>query len=362
MPEYQEKILTFKTLLRDFNEVKGYYNLNNDELASQLQQMKLLGENYDAVENKIFDEEIIAAYKKWSFTVSFLQMINAWQWFFAGILLGRQSYLTTQVMQMYYYAIFFSYGSFLSAQFKGNYTLTERVKHEKIKNKNIKILEKVRNEILKVLNKNTGDDLLADSVKSTFDNQGVEEIREAVRRDVWFVENKEYGNYIHIKDNRKSGKGEHERRSILFYRVFGSWDSQKWLNISYPDIRSFKDDDKFHSNMRNNLTYSIKMMADELYYDISQIDIGLTNEMIVGLWQRESPDLVKTYPEEFWALEHIKIVVDLHTKLLERYENKSPYTDEQVFLLKNICEHHRNTGLAEVLKVAMPSILKKIGI
>lgn len=282
MSEYRETVFTFKTLLREFNELEGYCNLNNDELASELQRMKLLGEDNNAKYNMIYDKKIITSYKKWSFTVSFLQMINAWQWFFAGILLGRQSCLTTQIMQMYYYAIFFSYGSFLSAQFKGNYTVGESIKHKESRNKNSQTVEKVRDEILKLISKNTEGDLSVDSVKSISDNQGIEEIREAVRREIWFVENKEHGNYIHVKDNRQQGKGEHERRSIWFHSVFRSWDSQKWLNISYPDIRSFQDDHKFHSNIRNNFTYSIQMMADELYYDISERDIGLTNEMIIG--------------------------------------------------------------------------------
>ncbi|MBD2131182.1 hypothetical protein H6F47_01570 [Sphaerospermopsis sp. FACHB-1094] len=114
----RETTFTFKRLSSEFNNLEGYYNLYNDRLASQLKELNLLGGDRTA-ENKVYDQAKIVIYKKWSFTVSFLQMLNAWQWFFAGILLERNSYLTTQAMQMYYYTIFFSCGSFLSAHFRG---------------------------------------------------------------------------------------------------------------------------------------------------------------------------------------------------------------------------------------------------
>ena len=69
----REKTFSFNQLLREFNQLEGYCNLNNDELASQLKKLNLLEENVNA-ENKIHDPETIAIYKQWSFTVSFLQM------------------------------------------------------------------------------------------------------------------------------------------------------------------------------------------------------------------------------------------------------------------------------------------------
>ncbi len=351
MSEYQEKCFTFKKILHEFNEIEGYENLNNEDLANVLQGMKLLGENNNNRENKIHDKEIIADYKKWSFTFSFLQMINAWQWFFAGILLGRNSYLPAQVHQMYYYAIFFSYGSFLSAHFKGNYTVAEIKKSIKVNDKtkeNFKsVAEQVKDEIFKASGKN---------IEISHDYEKYEK----VRREVWYVEDKSNTTYIKVKERGNSG-GEHERRSHLFHSVFKTWNSPNYFNISYPHIFPL-DNSKFFSDQRNFFTYSMEAMADELYYSSDSIDtqIGLSNKAIIGLWQRESSDLANAYPEAFWALEHIKVIVDLHTKLLEGYTNDSPYTKTQVFLLKQLCEHHKNTSLLEVIKVAMPTILQKI--
>lgn len=359
--DYRETTFTFKKLSSEFNELRGYYNLNNNDFASQLKLLKLLGEEPEK-ENKVDNQEIIAIYNKWSFTVSFLQMLNAWQWFFAGILLERNSYLTTQAMQMYYYAIFFSYGSFLSAHFKGNYTIADIEKLKKAnKNKNNAITKKVRDETLRVLElmgQNTESYLL-----SINDNQNIEEIIESARREIWLVENKTDGNYIYVADKERKKGGEHEVRAIWYYSVFKGWESN--INISYPDVRCFNENDnskKFHSDMRNRFTYSIQMMTDELCnYNLSE-DRGLTNDGIICLWQRESVDLTTRCPEAFWALEHIKVVVDLHTKLLKEYKKDSPYTEEQENLLKNLCEHHKKTGLIEVLKVVMPTILQKVGI
>ncbi|MTJ52969.1 hypothetical protein FJR38_10075 [Anabaena sp. UHCC 0253] len=102
--DYRETTFEFTKMLSEFNKLEGYCNLNNDTLASQLKELNLLGENLEA-ENKVYDEAKIAIYKKWSFTFSFMQMLNAWQWFFAGILLQRNSHLNNQAMQMYYYSI-----------------------------------------------------------------------------------------------------------------------------------------------------------------------------------------------------------------------------------------------------------------
>ncbi|MDB9310185.1 hypothetical protein PN471_16400 [Aphanizomenon sp. CS-733/32] len=357
----RETTFTFKRLSSEFNNLEGYYNLYNDRLASQLKELNLLGGDRTA-ENKVYDQAKIFIYKKWSFTVSFLQMLNAWQWFFAGILLERNSYLTTQAMQMYYYTIFFSCGSFLSAHFKGNYTLADikTLKEANIKNQNNEITKKVRNETLRVLEL-MGQDTES-YLSSINDNQNIEEIMESARREVWLVDDETDGNYIYVAKRNKKKGGEHEVRAKWYYDVFNGWESK--VKILYPDVRCFnenEDDKKFHSDRRNMFTYSIQMMADELC-SLDE-DIRLTNEQIICLWQRKSSDLTNRYPEAFWALEHIKVVVDLHTKLLEGYnKDDSPYTEVQEHLLKNLCEHHKRTGLVEVLKVAMPTILEKIGI
>jgi hypothetical protein len=56
-------------------------------------------------------------------------------------------------MQMYYYSIFFAYGSFLSAHFKGNYTVADLLKPTKNQttNKmNNRSGEKIKNEMLRL--------------------------------------------------------------------------------------------------------------------------------------------------------------------------------------------------------------------
>lgn len=98
----------FKSLLKSFNELHGYYNLANSDLGNLLEQCNLLEEsNRD-------DDTTVEIYQKWSFTVSFLQLVNAWQWFFSGILLGRQACLPSQIIQMYYFNIFFLWSFFVS--------------------------------------------------------------------------------------------------------------------------------------------------------------------------------------------------------------------------------------------------------
>jgi len=361
----RETTFLFQRLLDEFNDIEGYYNLYNDALASQLKELNLLGIT-KTEENKVDDIEKIAIYKKWSFSVSFLQMLNAWQWFFAGILLQRNSYLTTQAMQMYYYAIFFSCGSFLSAHFKGNYTvadLPQQPRDKNRKNTNNEFAEQVHNEILRALKANGQD--TESYLSSIHDNQNIEEILESARREVWLVDDKKDDNYnynyIYVAKKKEKNGGEHEVRSRWYYNVFqDSW--EKSIKISYPEVRNFKKNDynTLHSDRRNMFTYSIQMMADELC-SLDQ-DSALKNDGIICLWQRKSSDLANICPEAFWALQHIKVVVDLHTKLLEGYKKKSPYTEVQEHLLRNLCEHHKRTGLVEVLKLAMPTILEKIGI
>src|SRR5690242_5878247 len=121
MHQYRSHTFDFQSLLSTFNNENGYYDLSNSDIAYTLKNLNLLEEDNRK------DENCIKIYKRWSFTASFLQMLNAWQWFFSGILLGRQANLPAQTMQMNYYSIFFSYGSFLSAQFKGHYTVETKI-------------------------------------------------------------------------------------------------------------------------------------------------------------------------------------------------------------------------------------------
>jgi hypothetical protein len=291
---------SFKSLSKSFNELEGYHNLSNLDLGNALESWNLLEEEHRQ------NDSVIANYQKWSFTASFLQLINAWQWFFSGVLLGRQAYLPAQTMQMYYYSIFFSYGSFLSAQFKGHYTLETKVEDMKTR--------KIRKEVW--LDKNNGK------------------------------------NCIEIKD--KGRGGEHEIRANWFYAVFKNWD----FKGSHPDVFSFDSDTDFHSRFRNMYTYSLSDIAEELY-TIPKQRSAPPNEVLISLWKREVK-WVECYPEEFWALEHIKVAVDIHTRLLKEHEKSSPYKQHQVWLVKNLCAHHTNTGLIEVIREAIPIILQSI--
>jgi hypothetical protein len=107
MPEPRTEAYSITALSKLFNLFDGYYDLDRIGLARFLEGMNLLEqENREGLET-------FAKYAKWSFAISFLEMLNAWQWFLAGIILSRQAYLPAQTMQMYYYSIFFSYRSFL---------------------------------------------------------------------------------------------------------------------------------------------------------------------------------------------------------------------------------------------------------
>jgi hypothetical protein len=290
----------FELLSNIFNELEGYCDLSNYDLGNALESWNLLEEGYRQ------DGAVIANYLKWSFTTSFLQLINAWQWFFSGVLLGRQAYLPAQTMQMYYYSIFFSCGSFLSAQFKGHYTLGTKVEDMKARK---------------------------------------------TRKEVWLGKNN--GKHcVEIKD--KGRGGEHEIRANWFYAVFKNWD----FKSSHPDVFSFHDDTDFHSRFRNIYTYSLCDITEELGTTPEQRSAP-TNDVLIRLWNREV-DWVDSYPEEFWALEHVKVAVDLHTRLLEGYKKSSPYKQHQIWLVKNLCTHHTNTGLIEVIREAMPIILQAI--
>jgi len=118
---------SFDHLSKIFNMYPGYYDLSNRDLGNLLESCNLLEEECRQ------DDAVIANYQKWSFTASFLQLINAWQWFLSGVLLGIHACLPAQAMQIYYYSISFSYGSFLSAQFKGHYSLETNIEDNKVR-------------------------------------------------------------------------------------------------------------------------------------------------------------------------------------------------------------------------------------
>lgn len=218
-------------------------------------------------------------------------------------------------MQMNYYSIFFCYGAFLSAQLKGHYTLE-------------------------------------------IDDRG-----KKTRKEVWMgqnIDSQTGEETLGIKIKEKGKGGEHEIRSNWFYEVFKDWDFKN----DYQDVLSFGEDRniKFHSRFRNKYTYSLSDMAEELY-EIPNL-ISPSNEILIKLWNRDS-NWTEYYPEQFWALEHIKIVVDLHIKLLEKYrqcKQKIPYKCHQIRLVNSLCKHHSDTGLAEIIKETMSPIIQVLRI
>jgi len=69
-------------------------------------------------------------------------------------------------------------------------------------------------------------------------------------------------------------------------------------------------------------TYSLGDIAAELFSEYRTI--APKDDDLLRLWYRNN-DLIDYFPEEFWAFEHIKVIFDLQIKLLEMYDNDSPY-------------------------------------
>ena len=175
------------------------------------------------------------------------------------------SQLSRDTTQMYYYSIFFSYGAFLSAQLKGHYTL-----------------------------------------KLEFPNDS--DVKK-IRREVW-IGTKDDQLYIDLKS--KGRGGEHEIRAKWFYEVFRNWD----FRDGYLDVLEFESDRTFHTSFRNMYTYSLGDIARELFHSVPNgYPFSPSDEVLLGIWRRGT-ELIECYPETFWALEHIKTVVDLHNRLL----------------------------------------------
>lgn len=281
------KPISFATLSQFFRQVGGYYNMGNEELDRALLQWDLL----DDANRR--DEQIVWSFLKWSLTASFLQMMNALEWFAAGIVLKRSSYLPAQMMQSYYYSIYFSYGSFLALQGKGHYTVR-------------------------------------------LERNGAHEPKPA-RRELWFEEDPAL--VIGIK--QMGGGGEHVARANWYYHVFKSWDMRE----SHPAIQLFEDDAMFHTGFRNMFTYQLSEMADELHHD--DTDDPITDEILLRLWNQDS-ELVGYFPEEFWPLAHFKAAFVTHCKLVNEFSEGNPFTHVQEYLLCALISRHRQSGLADV--------------
>lgn len=295
----RSKPISSPTLSELFPLVGGYYEMGNDELAGALLQ-------WDLLEETSRRNEVTAwSYLKWSFTTSFLELLNALQWFASGILLERSSYFPAQTMQQYYYSIFFSYGSFLAIHGKGHYT--------------VKI--------------------------------GLDDAKETTttRQELWFDE----GPPPFIETKQKGQGGEHEIRADWFYEVFRNWDHRE----SHPAVQLFEDDRRFHTGFRNMFTYSLAELAQELQHTAT--GEPASNEIMLRLWHHD-PDLVEYFPEEFWVLSHFRAPFDLHCKLIEEFENGSPFTSVQEYMLTTLLSRHENDGLAGLLREILRPMLARL--
>lgn len=290
MNEYRTYPFSSQELYKTFHTLGGYIDIDNQGLAMTLRELNLLHS-----ETNRKNKENLKIYQQWSFTASFLQMINAWQWFFSGVLLGRQAYLPSQTIQMYYYSIFFCYGAFLSAHFKGYYTVD------------------------------------------------YDESNKRQRREVWITKEK-HNNNQYIEINKQSRGGEHKNRAEWFHQVFKKWE----LSNNYPDILDERNMPDVHSNFRNLTTYSLDNLAEELYYSEKERSAPISNEILIELWQK-NPKYIEQFPEEFHSLEYLRVIVDLHTKVL-----KSKCNGHQRQLLDTMYTHLSETGLDEFFREVMP--------
>lgn len=301
MPESAKRSTPIRiaTLLQFFNEVDGYYEMVNDELASTLLRWELLEDSNRSSAGRPW------SFLKWSLTVSFLEMMNALQWFASGILLQRLAYLPAQVQQQYYYSIFFSYGSFLAIHGKGHYTV---------------------------------------SIEETESDE-----TRAIRRELWLDE----GPPPHIAIKKKGRGGEHEIRAKWFYEVFKGWD----LKDSHPAVLMFEQDRTHHTRFRNMFTYSLAGIAEELYHRDTSAPI--TDELLIRLWHGDA-ELVDYFPEEFWVLEHLRASLDMHTRFIEDFGDGAPYTRVQSHIINSLVSHHENTGFAPVVEEILQPFLARL--
>ena len=286
-----------------FNELQGFYNWGNQELQGALWRWNFLEE-----QNRT-DEQLAHSFLKWSFTVSYLELINSLQWLSAGILLYRQAYLPAQTMHMYYYSIFFSCGSFLAAHGKGHYTVSEEMR---------------------------------------------ERFKTATQRKVVWFEDQEPP-YLCVVD--KGRGGEHEFRANWFYEILKDWDNKD----AHQPVLSFQTERDYHTGERNQYTYSLFTMAEELHHNAAHHTNLPTVDDLIRLWNRDET-LVDYFLEEFWAFEHLKVPLALHVQLLENYQGETPFTQAQTYITETLLSRHNETGIKSVLIEILKPILERMNI
>lgn len=101
-------------------------------------------------------------------------------------------------------------------------------------------------------------------------------------------------------------------------------------------------------------------MAEELFEVPEPHSNMPSNEILLDLWNHSDEALVDYFPEEFWALEHLKPSLALHVKLLDSFKRKSPFQGAQIRLVEGLLSHHEKTGLLGFLQVALQPILLHI--
>lgn len=296
-PDSRNAPIPFVDPTQLFQELGGYYEMGNQDLAGSLERWELLE---DANRN---NPERARNFLRWSITASFLHLANALQWFVAGLLLERASYLPAQTMQQEYYSIFFSYGSFLALHGKGHFT--------------------VRTDVV-------GDDI------------------RPRRRDLWF----DQGALPSVKIREKGEGGEHELRAHWFYEAFRSWEERD----RYPAVLMFVDDRAYHTGFRNLFTYSLSQMAEELHHNSSTGPVS--SEILLRLWKgdRELPDY---FPEEFWALEHLRPSLDMHSRLISDFRGGDPLTRVQKYIIRQLIQRHEADGMDNLLREILGPMVRR---
>lgn len=284
-----------------FEKTCAYLDLNNDGLANMAVHWNLLDSK------NLQDNSIISSYLPWSYTVSFLYMVNAWQWFFSGVLLSRQTYLPAQILQTWYYSKFFASLSFLASHFKGIYTV---------------------------------------EIKERNDPNVIGHSR--TRRAIWFENSDPKKNCLAL-DNIQPRGGQHEIIAYWFYEVFNNWDKKH----EYPDVAAFINDRKFHTYFRNLYTYSLADIAEELFSSDNQLH--LDNDLIIELWKR-NVKAVEIFPDAFWTIEHLKLVTNLHVQFIATKDK--PLKNSQNLLLQGLYRLHKKTTLDNILNVVFKGIVK----
>lgn len=305
MPVFQNEAIQSNDQLELFSKFGGYLDLNNDDLQYEMISWEL------ANQENLGNHEIVFKYIPWCFSASFLQMINAWQWFFSGVLLSQQCYLPAQSLQCWYYATFFSSVSFLASQLRGIFTI------------------------------NIEYDFENDTSANTKRN----------RKAIW-IESPEKGEWQIALNQPVQKGGQHETIANWFYDVFNKWDNKR----KYPDVDAFVKDRKFHTNFRNLFTYSLGDIAEELFSpdDIHIVD----NQIIKNLWERDVSE-VEIHPETFWALEHLRVATDIHMNLVSATKVKNAIKFAQRRLINGFVEQHTKTGFIDVIKLTHRELLKK---